>query len=98
MPNYDIQIHQEAKANLSSLDTTHRERITNTIVEVSGYRKPSDHSKCKVLNNNPKNTLYKIRVGDFRVLLELDKPNLNVLKIGDRDNFYSEIPNIHAGM
>jgi mRNA-degrading endonuclease RelE of RelBE toxin-antitoxin system len=98
MPNYQITLHRDAKTTLSGFTAERRDRITDIITEVSERRKPTDHPKCKVLNNNHPETLYKVRVGDYRVLCQLNKPELQVLKIGERNGFYNDSEKIYEGL
>lgn len=91
-------MHQDANRVLRELPETDRERITETLKAISESRKLTDHPKCKVLNNNYSETLYKLKVGEYRALLELQKPDLRVLKLGKRQGFYDDIDGIYAGL
>lgn len=98
MPGYEVRLHRDADKSLSELPDDVTERIKTVIREVSESRKPTSHSKCTVLNNNHSETLYKIRVGSYRVLAELEKPELRVLRVGERSKVYEGVDGLYAGM
>ncbi len=98
MSQYSIELHKDAKQTLNSMREHDRARVTDVLVDVAQTRKPTDHSKCKVLSNNQKDNIYKIRVGDFRLLAQLQKPKLKVLKLGRRQGFYDDTDEIYASL
>lgn len=92
VPSYRIRLAEGAFEN-RGLDEKTTQRIEETIKEVASHRQPTEHSKCDYLKGK-KGSSYKIRVGDFRVLAELEKPFLNVLKIDHRDSVYDDVDDI----
>ena len=92
MPSYEPTIHRTAKRELDALDTDEREQLTDAIVDVSGHRKPTEHSSVTILEGQ--DGLYRLRVGDLRAVLQLDKPELKVLRVGHRANVYDMIDEI----
>lgn len=96
MVSYDIECRPQAKQNLESLEENPRERLTDAIIEVAENRKPTNHPKCSVLSNNHTETLYKIKVGKFRAIARLEKPTLQVLKVGHRQAFYDDVDQLYA--
>lgn len=89
MVSYDLQIHTTAKRELDSLPHAERERLTDTIVDVAECRKISSHPSVRMLEGQ--DGLYRVRTGDLRAVLELDKPCLRVLRVGRRANVYDVI-------
>jgi mRNA-degrading endonuclease RelE of RelBE toxin-antitoxin system len=50
MPSYDIEMHAECKRTLDRLDHDLRNRITDTLIEMSENREPSSHNKVDSLD------------------------------------------------
>ena len=96
MGQYTIQLHRDAKQTLKGLDADTRKRVEDTLTEVSHSRQPTNHAKCEVLSNNHKEVLYKIRVGEYRAIAQLDRPNLLILKLGQRNGMYQDVDDIYA--
>jgi mRNA-degrading endonuclease RelE of RelBE toxin-antitoxin system len=96
MVQYDVVCRHDAKKVLTNLPYDDRNRLTDAINSVAEHRQPTDHNKCHVLNNNHNETLYKIRVGDYRVIARLEKPELRVLKVAQRQGAYSDIDSLYA--
>ena len=92
MVRYTTTIHTTAKRELDKLDTDERERLTDAIVDVAGHRKPTDHNSVVILEGQ--DGLYRLRVGDLRAVLQLDQPELKVLRVGHRANVYDVIDEI----
>jgi len=90
---YNLEIHTTAKRELQTLDSALRERLTETLVEVAHEREPTKHPDAKMLEGQP--GLFRVRVGDARAVLELQKPNLRVLRCGRRNNVYEKIDEIN---
>ena len=92
MVRYTTTIHTTAKRELDKLDTDERERLTDAIVDVAEHRKPTDHNSVVILEGQ--DGLYRLRVGDLRAVLQLDQPELKVLRVGHRANVYDVIDGI----
>ena len=92
MVSYQLAIHTTAKRELDALSDAERERLTNTIADVAECRKPTAHASTRMLEGQ--DGLYRVRVGDLRAVLELDKPTLRVLTCGRRANVYDDIDEV----
>jgi len=88
---YDIEVHRDASKDLQDLNSKNRERVTDCITDVAQTREVAKHPKVEIMHNQQDVKLYKIRVGDFRVLAHLEKPKFKVLQIGRRNGFYSDV-------
>ena len=94
MVRYETAIHTTAKRELDDLDADARDRLTDAIVEVAEHRKPTEHSSVAILEGQ--DGLYRLRVGDLRAVLQLDKPTLRVLTCGRRASVYDDIDEVCA--
>ena len=92
MVRYETAIHTTAKRELDDLDADARNRLTDAIVEVAEHRKPTEHSSVTILEGQ--DGLYRLRVGDLRAVLQLDKPTLRVIACGRRASVYDDIDEI----
>lgn len=96
MVQYNIQLHRNAYKILEQLTEPNQERIKETLRDVANYvENPADHPKCEILNNDHDETLYKIKVGKLRALAVVERDNLNVLKVGQRQGFYDDLDDIY---
>jgi len=80
---YKIIFVNTAKKQLSKLPKKIQERIIDTLERIR--IKPETH--VRKLVNDPS---YKLRVGDYRVILDINKGDLIILviKVGHRRNIY----------
>jgi len=80
---YEIIFSQKAKKQLSGLEKNIQERII-TVLERIRIRPEAYITK---LVGDPG---YKLRVGDYRVIMDIDNNNLLILviKVGHRKNIY----------
>ena len=92
MVRYTTTIHTTAKRELDDLDDDERNRLTDAIVDVAEHRQPTQHSSVTILEGQ--DGLYRLRVGDLRAVLQLDQPELKVLRVGHRANVYDVIDEI----
>lgn len=98
MTQYQIKLHPDAKATLTNLNSEDRDRITETLQSVASTRKPTAHGKCELLESHTGTKAYKVRVGDYRCVCELSKPEFRILKLGRREKVYSNIDGIYAAL
>lgn len=82
---YEIIFSRKAKKQLFKLERTIQERIIFTLERIR--IRPEDY--LTKLVGDPG---YKLRVGDYRVIMDIDKTNLLVLviKIGHRRDIYKK--------
>ncbi len=83
---YPVIWSPEAKTNLISLEREMVKRIITKTEEIK-------YSPYHFLDHLTDVGLWKLRVGDYRVLIEIDekKKELHVLKIGHRKNIYKSM-------
>jgi mRNA-degrading endonuclease RelE of RelBE toxin-antitoxin system len=98
MVAYDIVIRHDAQKVLDDIPWDESNRIKNVLREVAENRKPTSHPKCECLNNNHDETMYKIRVGNYRAIARLEKPEFRVLKVGTRQGAYENIDDVYASL
>jgi mRNA interferase RelE/StbE len=82
---YEILFSQKAKKQLFKLERIIQERIISALERI----KIRPESYITKLVGDPG---YKLRVGDYRVIIDIDKSKLLVLviKIGHRKNIYEK--------
>jgi len=96
---YNLVVHPTVRETLGSLEGETRNRITDTLTSVAATRKPTDHSKCELMNNaHHDGRLYKIRCGDYRCIAEFEKPEFRILKVAKRETVYSDIDSIYSDL
>jgi len=83
---YEVLLTTKAKKQLHKLDEFLRNRIISSLERCR--IRPQAH--IKKLVGSP---LFSLRVGDFRIILEIQKKKLiiYVLEMGPRKNIYSKI-------
>lgn len=86
MVGYEPTIHRSAKRELEQLPSDDKDRLTGVIADVAQERQPSGHEKAEALEGQP--GLFRVRVGDYRAVLELSKPELQVIAVGHRSSVY----------
>lgn len=80
---YDLQFTDKAKREFLKLDKSVQERIGSVLERI---RTRPEHFVERLVDRGG----YKLRIGDYRAILEIDKTKLliSVLKIGHRKNIY----------
>lgn len=89
MPQYDIRLHPTAKRELDNLDPELREAITDRLTEVATHERPTEHRSVKHLDGQ--DGLFRVRAQNIRAIGELSKPELRIIKIGQRRTVYRDI-------
>lgn len=84
--NFKISIHKNAVKFLSTLDKNNRKRIIKKIKNLADNPFPKDSIKIK----GEKEKLYRMGVGDYRVLYYVDENSFTIfiLKIDKRSRIY----------
>lgn len=93
MPHYQLQISKGANRDYNKLPVDVQSRLKDVLDDVSTHRSPQQHPKCDLLHGS--NNLYKIRSGDYRAVVTLDKPELRILTVGHRGTVYNDIDELH---
>jgi mRNA interferase RelE/StbE len=85
---YSIDIKPSAKKSLAKIPQPHRRRIAKRIDRLAYEPRPKDAKKLSA-----ESTLYRIRVGDYRVIYQIDNDVLLVLvvRIGTRGDVYRHL-------
>jgi mRNA interferase RelE/StbE len=78
---YKIIFDEGANKQLEKFNEFVRKRILRKIIEL----KDNPYSKIKRLKNRDE---FSLRVGDYRVLLDIKKDLIRILNIGHRKNIY----------
>lgn len=83
---YSIQFSKAALEQLEKLETPLQERINKTLDRI----RIRPYSFVKKLVGD---SAYRLRVGDYRVLMEIQNQTLTILviKIGHRKNIYDKL-------
>ncbi len=80
---YKIFFTNRSLKDLESIDPATQKRIAAKLKEYSA--EPLKYSK-KLSNTNLGS--YRFRIGDYRVIFDIDKENIVILRIGHRKNIY----------
>jgi mRNA interferase RelE/StbE len=82
--NYSLFILPRARRELAALPKKDFEKVKAAILALAGNPRPSNCSKLTGRNG------WRIRVGDYRVIYEIDDPNrtVTVLNVGHRREIY----------
>ena len=81
--SYKLVYTKTAAKDISKLDTIAKKKIKRKIEEYS--KNPLFHSKKLI---NPKIGTYRWRIGNFRIVFDIDAKNIVVLRIGHRREIY----------
>ncbi len=79
---FKIEWKEEAVKELSKLEKNISSRIYKTVSKLKEDFKSMDIKRVQGTN------LLRLRIGDYRVLFEIDKDNIIILKVGHRKNIY----------
>jgi len=79
-----IEYSRQTAKFLQKAEKETTERILKSIEELENEPLPSGIKKIKGTNEN----VFRIRVGDYRVLYEIDKENIGIIRINHRKKAY----------
>ncbi|MCX9011943.1 MAG: type II toxin-antitoxin system RelE/ParE family toxin [Candidatus Methanoperedens sp.] len=80
---YKVLLTHRSLKDLDALEKHDRIRVIKKLREYAA--EPLKFS-CKL--ENPKIGTYRLRIGDYRIVFDIDGENLVVLRIGHRKNIY----------
>jgi len=85
---YSVEFKKSAAKTLRKLPQSFQKRIIDKISEIENSPPPSVETKLK--GNNP---FHRIRVGDYRIIYEIQNDILVILviKIGHRKDIYKHL-------
>ena len=88
MPQYQLQIHQQARDELDSIEDWKQETLVDRLHSCSETREPTGHNYCEMLKEHD---LFRVKAGDIRAICKLEQPVLLVLLVDKRDTVYNRI-------
>jgi len=83
---YTLVYTQRAIKDINRLPTAIKNRIGDTL---NRYRQPPLNYAEKL--KDPKLGSYRFRIGDFRVIFDLEDEEIVVLRVGHRSEIYREL-------
>jgi len=81
--SFEVFWKDNALRNLNKLEFFVRKRIINKILGFAKVGSFHDVKRVRGYDN-----VYRMRVGNYRVIFELDNEGIHVLKVGHRKNIY----------
>jgi len=85
-----VWIEKSTERKYKGLSNSDRERLKDHLNEVATLEAPSEHAKVKLLEG-PRETVYRLRIGDYRVVFTTEMGKLKVWKLGRRKHIYDSI-------
>lgn len=82
---YQILFSNRAIKDLNKIDKTDKNRIKEKLLILS-----EDPIKNAKKLSDPKIGTYRFRIGDYRVVFDIDGTNIVILRIGHRKNIYKD--------
>jgi len=89
MNMYEIVIEKTQLRKLRTLPSNTQSRIREACDELRESRSPTDHSKCKPLKGQQ--GLFRLRVGNIRLIMDKQYGELRIHQLGDREGIYSDV-------
>jgi mRNA interferase RelE/StbE len=80
---YKVLLTQKALKDLDLLEKQEQHRIIKKLNEYAN--EPLKHSRKLT---TPKIGTYRFRIGDYRVIFDIDEENIVILRIGHRKSIY----------
>ena len=80
----EIKLSKKFEQQFYELQTEMQERIIAVLDRIS-------ISPFRYLEKLKNSTYYKLRVGDYRLIVDVEKDVLVVLKVGHRKNIYNDV-------
>ena len=88
---YNIKLHKAAQRELEKSPI--KDRLIHQIRNITQLRNPNHHEKVCQLRGHD---VYRVKVGDWRVIFDLNKPDLEILQVVKRDRIdYDSLPKVY---
>jgi len=84
--NYNLIYTRRAEKDIKKLDPSTKSQIGKNILKLQNN--PIEHSEKLT---DPKIGTYRFRIGDYRVVFDIDGNNVVILRIGHRKEIYRRI-------
>jgi mRNA interferase RelE/StbE len=81
---YELEWKEHALKNLERLESSIAKRIIKKVDEMC-----ADLSSCDIKKLKGFQDYFRLRIGDYRVIFEINKNLITILKIGHRQQIYS---------
>lgn len=82
-----VQLSRAARKDLDKLDDSSAQRILDKLAELEDHPQPTE----RLQKLQGYTALYRLRVGDWRVIGELSERTLRVLMVGHRRDIYRRL-------
>ena len=89
MAQYHLRIHPRAEHELDKAPSDTKTKLKDILRSVSKQEVPARHGSVTDLVGI--DDCYRVRCNGFRAIIQLDKPNLLVLKVTKRDGAYNRL-------
>ncbi len=86
---YDVVIEKTQLRKLNTLPPNTQQRIREACNELRENRSPTDHAKCKPLKGQQ--GLFRMRVGNVRLIMDKQHGKLRIHQLGDREGIYADV-------
>jgi mRNA interferase RelE/StbE len=81
--SYNLVYTRRAVKDIQKIEPTVKKRIGNTLLR---YKEDPIRYSRKIINSD--HGSYRFRIGDYRVIFDLEKDDIVVLRIGHRKEIY----------
>ena len=78
---YEIILPEKVRTQLKKLDKITQKRVISVLERI---RIKPEHYVTKLIGD----PAYKLRIGDYRIILDIDKDKITIIKVGHRKNIY----------
>ena len=92
-----LWIEKSSNRTWGTLHEATRENLKGLLEDVANMEKPTDHPKVSILEG-PKTTVYRLRLGDYRVVFTTVKGELRVHKVGKRSHVYDGVNDVYEAV
>jgi mRNA-degrading endonuclease RelE of RelBE toxin-antitoxin system len=89
----EILIEKSLKRKWQGENPATRQRVGSVLDEVAATRKPTDHNSV-ILMDGVHETVYRLRVGNYRVVFSCNNGKLFIWRLGDRASVYANIQRV----
>jgi len=91
---YDSVIEKSQYRKFNGLPKARQEQLRRVVQELAALREPSSHSKAEPLSG-PHKGLFRVRVGDYRLICDKKLDKIRIHKIGKRSRIYRNVDDLY---
>jgi mRNA interferase RelE/StbE len=93
----ELWIEKSTYRSFKDLPESIQEKLRDKLHDIAATPQVSSHRNVRILEG-PKQSVYRLRLGDYRVVFTTEKGELRVHKVGKRSSVYDKVNSVYEAV